>query len=76
MNSEFGNFGQSNLLQKKWVRILISIIGGSVLSEAVFISTGNPNRPRTDVNHIMPLFFMIGFYFLFTFLLRISRKIK
>jgi len=76
MSSGFENYRQSNSLQKKWVRIVISLFGGSALAELFFISTGDLNRPRTDLNHITPLFFMIIFYFLFTYLLKKMGKIN
>lgn len=76
MSSGFNNFGQSNSLQKKWVRFLISLFGGGLLAELFFISAGDPNRPRTDLNQIAPLFFMIIFYFLFTYFLKKMGKIN
>jgi len=36
-------------LQKTWVRIIIAFLFGGVLREAVFISTGDPNRPRGEI---------------------------
>jgi hypothetical protein len=76
MSSGFNHYGQSNSLQKKWVRILISFFGGGVLTELFFISTGDPNRPRTDLNHSAPIFLAIIIYFLFTYLLKKMGKIN
>ena len=75
MSSEFKNFRRPNSLQNKWIRILISLFVGGMLAELLFISTGDPNRPRTDLNHITPIFFWIGFYYLFTYFLRKMGKI-
>jgi hypothetical protein len=35
-------------LQKGWVRVLVALLGGSIISELLHISTGNPNRPRAE----------------------------
>ncbi len=35
-------------LRKVWIRILISFIGGGMLSEIIHISTGDPNRPHQN----------------------------
>lgn len=76
MSSGFENYGQSNTLQKKWVRVLISILGGGIIAELFFISTGDPNRPKTGFSTVAPLLFVIGFYFLLTHLLKKMGKIK
>ncbi len=35
-------------LRKIWVRIIVSLIGGGVVSEIIHISTGDPNRPTNN----------------------------
>lgn len=76
MSSGFNNFGRSNALQNKGTRIIISIFGGGLLSELIFISTGDPNRPRTDLNHFLPILSMFAFYFIFTYILKKTGKIN
>lgn len=76
MNRGFENFRQPNSLQKKWVRILISIFGGFVLAELIFISTGDPNRTRNELNNVAPFFLAILFYVLLTYFLKKMGKIN
>jgi hypothetical protein len=76
MSIKFDNYGRPGVFQKKWVRILISFFAGSCLTELIFISTGDPNRQRTEINYIVPIFFAIGIYFLFTYILTKMGKIK
>jgi hypothetical protein len=59
---KFDNYNKPNPLNNKWVRILISIIGGSIIGELLFILSGDPNRPRSDLSRISPLIFMIVFH--------------
>ena len=35
-------------LKKTWIRIIVSLFGGGLISEIVHISTGDPNRARTE----------------------------
>ncbi|MNJ84342.1 hypothetical protein D3C87_17930 [compost metagenome] len=35
-------------MRKVWVRILISLFLGGVVSEGIHISTGDPNRPQEN----------------------------
>ncbi len=60
-------------LQKAWVRIIIAFLLGGVLREAIFISTGNPNRPRGAYYDIITLVCVVGLYFVLTYYAR-SRK--
>jgi hypothetical protein len=34
-------------LKKTWVRVIVSLIGGGMVTEIIHISTGDPNRPMT-----------------------------
>jgi hypothetical protein len=36
------------LLKKTWIRVLASLFGGGMITELIHISTGDPNRTRTD----------------------------
>jgi hypothetical protein len=35
-------------LKKTWVRVVVSLFAGGVVSELIHISTGDPNRPMTS----------------------------
>lgn len=35
-------------IRKPWVQILISLIGGGMITEIIHISTGDPNRPMEN----------------------------
>ena len=34
-------------LKKTWVRVIVSLFGGGMVTEIIHISSGDPNRPRT-----------------------------
>lgn len=34
-------------LTNTWIRVIISLLGGGMLTELIHISTGDPNRPMT-----------------------------
>jgi len=34
-------------LKKIWVRIIVSLLAGGLITELIHISTGDPNRPMT-----------------------------
>jgi hypothetical protein len=46
-------------LRKVWVRILVSLLGGGMVTEIIHISTGDPNRPQT--NNLTLLYALIIF---------------
>ena len=64
-------------IRQTWSRFLISLFGGSILSELIFVSKGNPNRPRHngDPESFMPLLCMAIIYMTLTFIVH-SRTIK
>lgn len=64
-------------IRQTWSRFLISLFGGGILSELIFISTGNPNRPRHngDFESFMPLICLIIIYATLTIIVN-SRTIQ
>ncbi len=63
------------LLQKKWIRAIIGLLGGGLLIEIIHINTGNPNRPREN-NSLLLLLFAVVIYLLLTYILKKTGKIK
>jgi len=49
-------------LEKIWVRGLISFFVGGVIPEWIFISTGDPNRPRDNSMGLISLALIIAVY--------------
>ncbi len=35
-------------IKKTWIRVLVSLLGGGMVTEFIYISTGDPNRPMTN----------------------------
>ena len=64
-------------IRQTWSRFLISLFGGGILSELIFISTGDPNRPRQngDLASFTPLLTMAIIYSTLTFIVN-SKTIK
>lgn len=52
-----------------WVRVIISLFGGGVVSEIIHISTGDPNRPMTTN---LSLLYGIIIFVILTFLVQKS----
>jgi hypothetical protein len=44
---EYKNKKGMKYLRKTWVKVLVSLIGGGMVTEIIHISTGDPNRPMT-----------------------------
>ncbi|TCC94184.1 hypothetical protein EZ428_05240 [Pedobacter frigiditerrae] len=61
-------------LEKAWVRIVIALLLGGVLREAIFISTGEPNRPRGANYDVITLAYFAGVYLILTFYVRSKKK--
>lgn len=60
-------------LQKPWIRIIISLIAGGMISEILHISTGDPNRPMGSGSS----FIVLGSAFIvYLILTSISQKAK
>jgi ABC-type multidrug transport system permease subunit len=62
-------------LEKKWVRILISIFGSSLFIELIHISTGDPNREMKP-NPLMFIFWALIIYGVMTYTLKKMGKIR
>jgi hypothetical protein len=58
-------------LEKTWVRVIISLIGGGMVTEIIHISTGDPNRPMTAN---FSLLFAIIIYVLMTFIMTLIKN--
>jgi len=63
-------------LEKAWIRGLISFILGGVIPEMIFVSTGDPNRPKNNSTNIMSLFLVIFIYFALTYIAKKNSKNK
>lgn len=61
-------------LEKAWVRGLISFFGGGVIPEIIFISTGDPNRPRNNSWDSMTLVFVILIYIILTYIVKSKKR--
>lgn len=56
--------------KKVWVRLIIAFLLGGVLREAIFISTGDPNRPRGTNYDIITLGYVVGLYIILSIYVR------
>jgi len=59
-------------LEKTWIRVIISLLAGSMVAEAIHISTGDPNRPRTS--NLPLLFYALIIYGILTFVVKKRNK--
>jgi len=55
-------------IKNRWVRAIISFFAGGIAHELVFISSGDPNRPRTTGDDIQPLLYDIIIFAVLTWL--------
>ena len=54
------------LLQKTWVKIIVSLLIGGMATEIFHITTGDPNRPTTSGESSLTLLFsFIAFLILY-----------
>lgn len=53
-------------LEKIWVRGLISFFVGGVIPEWIFMSTGDPNRPRDNSMGLISLALIVAVYIVLT----------
>jgi hypothetical protein len=53
-----------------WIRILVSLFTGSVISELIHISTGDPNRPRGGGGSLVTIIAALIVYLLLTNLVK------
>ena len=58
-------------LEKTWIRVIVSLIGGGMVSEIIHISTGDPNRPMTTN---LSLLFALIIYVLMTLIMTIIKN--
>ena len=55
-----------NYLQKSWVRIVLSLLAGGLITELIHISTGDPNRASTTADSYSVLIIAFICYFILT----------
>ena len=53
-------------LQKTWVRIIVSLLAGGIISELIHISTGDPNRPTAIGENYLVLIIAVIVFFMLT----------
>jgi hypothetical protein len=53
-------------IKKLWVRIVISLIGGGLASEIIFLLTGNPYRHRSVNDPNFTLFYALIIFLVLT----------
>jgi hypothetical protein len=53
-------------LKTPWVRIVISLFAGGIINELIFISTGDPNRPRSGADSALMFVYGAVIYFVLT----------
>ena len=61
-------------LKKLWVRILVSLIGGGMANEILFLSTGDPTRSRENEGNGITLIAAIAVFILITLLVDVFPK--
>jgi len=55
-------------LNKLWVRIIVSLIGGGAANEILFLSTGDPTRSRANEGNGITMIAAIAIFILLTVL--------
>ena len=55
-----------NYLQKPWVRIVLSLLAGGLITELIHISTGDPNRASSAADSYLVLIIAFVCYFILT----------
>jgi hypothetical protein len=53
-------------LQKGWVRVVVSLLCGGLISEIIHISTGDPNREPGSESSFIVLIVAVVAYFIIT----------
>jgi hypothetical protein len=59
------------LIQKNWVRIILSLFAGGLTAELIHITTGEPNRPMESNLSIL---YAVVIYIMITVLVRVKNK--
>ena len=54
-------------LRKTWIRVIVSLIGGGMVTEIIHISSGDPNRPMTTN---LSLLYGVIIYFILTYIVK------
>lgn len=62
------------MIQKPWFRLVVALLLGGVLREAIFISTGDPNRSRGESYDMITLAYFVGVYLLLTLYARSKKQ--
>lgn len=63
-------------LKKPWIRILVSLIGGGMANEILFLSTGDPTRSRENEGNGITLIASIAIFILITLLVDVFPKTR
>jgi len=58
-------------LRKLWVRVVVSLIGGGIANEILFLSTGDPTRPRENGGSEITLIAAVVVFILLTILVSV-----
>jgi len=53
-------------LKKNWWRVVISLFAGVILHEIIFISSGDPNRPRSPGENSLLFVYALVIYIVLT----------
>ena len=61
-------------IAQPWMRVIISLIGGGLISELVFILTGDPNRPRDSNYTNTSLVIVVLLYFTLDYVAKQNKK--
>ena len=59
------------LIQKNWLRIILSLFAGGLTAELIHITTGEPNRPMESNLSIL---YAVVIYIMLTLLVRVKNK--
>jgi len=66
-------------LNKLWVRIVVSLLGGGMANEILFLSTGDPTRSRANEGNGITLIAAVVVFILLTVLVSVlpqNNKLK
>ena len=63
-------------LNKLWVRIVVSLFGGGAANEILFLSTGDPTRPRENEGNGITLIAAVVIFILLTILVSVLPQNK
>ena len=61
-------------LKTTWIRIIISLFIGGLIIELIHISTGDPNRPRTENSSLFLLVLAFIVYGILSLIVKKSNK--